>query len=652
MIICDKISKSYGTLKVIDSFSYTFQDTGFYLFLGESGSGKTTMLNILSGMIPFDDGCVTMNSVVHEHCVVLSNYGDLYDYITQDTYFIDYLTVKDNLRVLSDDEDKITEVLESFGLGKIADNAPSSLSGGERQRLALARTSLTSKKIVFFDEPTASLDKINKIKIFELLKKMSRSMLIICSSHDPEAVEYADEVIKFAKPIADSTDAVPSGDKRTNISRQRKSKPGEIRSLKKRKKLSKYVSKWFSSKTRGKKSDVLLFVFLTLAMCLCMLADTPTSKLYSNMEQVYEINSLRAKTTVDDTDYYSSLEGTHGIVDVVISYSSSVPEPTAENNDEGSENDSLYLDHETVLYAIPFDPKAFSLSDEIAAGTYFHDKNDIMLSSEMAEHISGGDINSLIGQTITVNLYGKGDLQVRIAGVFNELNDFQAQYLKSAGIPYASGEGYDKRNYENLFFLNSLLMDDYMSDTDFNMNDQRGYQLYFDDFDSMINYYETYDGSHGSIYMEPLSSNIEGAFTLMSVVLLPLAVIIMLLSVLFYSSLIGTELSYNSRFISVFNYSGYRINDVIYCFITKCIQRLLLICLASTVISFVITVVFNWVNLKIMFIGFQIFTYNVFLITAFICLMCISAILSINMFMRRVRVKSWYENLVSTRDLL
>jgi len=48
MIICDKLSKSYGTLNVLNSFSYTFEDHGFYLLFGESGSGKTTLLNVLS----------------------------------------------------------------------------------------------------------------------------------------------------------------------------------------------------------------------------------------------------------------------------------------------------------------------------------------------------------------------------------------------------------------------------------------------------------------------------------------------------------------------------------------------------------------------------------------------------------------------------
>ena len=58
MIVCNKISKSYGDLKIFDNFSYKFNDTGLYLLYGRSGSGKTTLLNILYGLEPFNNGYI------------------------------------------------------------------------------------------------------------------------------------------------------------------------------------------------------------------------------------------------------------------------------------------------------------------------------------------------------------------------------------------------------------------------------------------------------------------------------------------------------------------------------------------------------------------------------------------------------------------
>ena len=124
MIICKNVSKVYSNIKVIDSTSVTFSDVGFYLLSGESGSGKTTFLNVLSGMIPFDSGTIKIGDTEFEGRVDASAYEDGYDYITQDTYFVDYLTVFENLSILSDDESRIDSALEEFGLLKIKDSCP------------------------------------------------------------------------------------------------------------------------------------------------------------------------------------------------------------------------------------------------------------------------------------------------------------------------------------------------------------------------------------------------------------------------------------------------------------------------------------------------------------------------------------------------
>lgn len=118
MISCENIFKVFSGEVILDSFSYTFEETGFYLLLGESGSGKTTFLNILSGFLPFEGGRITWNGHFFEEQVKNSLIENEFDYITQDSFFVDFLSVMDNMRLLSCNDGKIRSVLTRFGLEK------------------------------------------------------------------------------------------------------------------------------------------------------------------------------------------------------------------------------------------------------------------------------------------------------------------------------------------------------------------------------------------------------------------------------------------------------------------------------------------------------------------------------------------------------
>lgn len=635
MIKCVDLTKTYGDITVLENFNYTFEDSGFYLLLGESGSGKTTLINILSGMIPFDSGVITVEKADFESRVDPNIFERGMDYITQDPYFIDYLTVKDNLKVALDDEDKINEVLEKFGLTAQKDLLPTVISGGERQRLSLARALLTRKSVMFLDEPTAALDGENKEKVFECIKELSRTALVICASHDTAAEKYADNIITFEKhnrkaEKKEKTDSVPSY---------------PIKSGEKKKNLLKYLRGWFSSRRRGKKTDILLTVFLTLAMLMCMMADTPQGKLNANIEHVYKINALRFFTKSKDAEYFTSLVGQHGITDIMMDYNGSVPyAPYAD--------DEFNKVYENILYMLPFNKETFRLSDRLAAGTWFEEKYDIILYAEMAERLAPGNWESLIGTTIPVGLYGAGQVDMRIVGVMDRLNDFEKQYMRSIDINIADKAGYAPENYMNLFFINSLITDDMIYDEKCYYFGQREYYLFFDSYKSLKEFTEIYDKDYGIIYEPPLSVGVSESAQILALVCLPLAFLILLISVLFYANIIGTELAYNSGFISAFNYAGYGIKDIVRGFALLNSARLAVICLISAAIAFVIAQIVNYINYRNVFVGFQIFTFSPLMITLFIAILCISAAVSINVFLRRAKARTWYENIITSRDLL
>lgn len=627
----------------MDSFSYTFESHGFYLLFGESGSGKTTLLNILSGMIPYEDGTIEVDGQSFEGRVDPNSFSGHFDYITQDPFFVDFLNIGENMRILLDDERAIKIALEKFGLQERINQLVTVLSGGERQRLALARSFLTKKKVLFLDEPTAALDEGNKRVVFELIKELSRSCLVICSSHDIVAKEYADVTITMQK----------HGEKKSRgVNKDKVLNKYELINKKDPKTLIPFMKKWFSSKHRSRKNDLFLGIFLVLAMLLCLLADTPQVKMDSNIEYVYKINSLRLETRSDDAEYFASLEGQHGITDVVLLYNGGVPATMTQ--EQNGVQVPVKIDYELVLYAIPFDENSFRLSSKIEAGNYFQDKNDIVLSSEMANQLSpSGDWSSLIGMTIPVNVYKKGTIEFRVAGVLGEMDDFERQYLSSASTSMSAGDGYNPDNYVRLFYINSLFMDDYMYDETFYRGEgQRSYQLYFDSYRSLKKYMENHDESYGTVQVGTITNGIYEVFSLMTCVLLPLAFLIMMLSLLFYGNLIGTELAYNSRFISAFNYAGYDMRDIIRCFARLNTRRLTVISLLSAGVALSMATIVNHINSKTVFIGFQIFTYNPILMVVFIILLVVFSAISVKLILRRAKKRTWYENLILSRDLL
>lgn len=638
MIKCDKISKYYDDICALDAFSYTFKDSGFYLLFGESGCGKTTLLNVLSGMISYDDGTITVGGQPFSGRVDPNCYDGRSDYLTQDPFFIDFLTVWENMKVFADSEEVIEAGLKRFELQEKEKLPVTVLSGGECQRLALARSLISEKRILFLDEPTASLDEENKRKVFESVKRLSESCLVICASHDAVAREYADEVIRFQRSRK------VSGVQRKSA---REKRIYQLSQKKNPQNLPFFLKKWFSSDRRRRKTDVILGAFLVLAMMLCLLADTPQGKRDSNIEYVYKINSLELQTTSDDEEYFASLEGKYGITEVVLLYN--VPFSIPDKDDILVEGP----DYEVELEVIPFDADVFRLSNRIEAGTYFKEKNDIILSSEMANSLARGNWESLIGMKVPVKVYGKGVVEFNVVGVFGEMNDFERQYLSSSNTQMAAGDSYRPESYKNLFYVNSLFMDDYFFDDDFYYGyGQRGYQLYFDSYKSLVKYTKMHDESYGRIRVGIFSDGISDLFDMMAYILLPLAALITILSILFYGNLIRTELVYNSRFFSVFNYAGYEMRDIIKCFARLNTRRLMIICSVSTLMTLLITSVINGINVRKVYIGFQIFTYNPLVILSFIGLLLVFSRISVKMALRKVKAMSWYENIIASRDLL
>ena len=204
------VSKNFGERNLFSNFNFIFNERKLYSIIGESGTGKTTLLNILSlnssdfdGDIQADQYTFKKLSDKEKRDFRLRNFG----FVFQNFNLFEEDTVYNNLRVTLDaaikcneevKKRRINEILDNLGIAKLKNNYVKNLSGGEKQRVAIGRALITSPEIIFCDEPTGSLDEENTKSIFELLRGVSKYATVIVVTHDEEnAKKYSDYVLKL-----------------------------------------------------------------------------------------------------------------------------------------------------------------------------------------------------------------------------------------------------------------------------------------------------------------------------------------------------------------------------------------------------------------------------------------------------------------------
>lgn len=187
---------------ILRNINISTKNAGIIGITGHSGTGKSTLLYTLAGFgINNWTGTInycgeTYKSMNQDSLNKLRK--DEFSFIFQKPYLISYLTVIDN--VLSsvnsyDFLDSANSALERLGVLEYKDSKTSLLSGGEQQRIAIARALIKDPKVIFADEPTASLDHENAVNVMELFKEISKERLIFIVSHDNRLFGYFDELL-------------------------------------------------------------------------------------------------------------------------------------------------------------------------------------------------------------------------------------------------------------------------------------------------------------------------------------------------------------------------------------------------------------------------------------------------------------------------
>lgn len=665
MMTIKHLKKSYpGQPPTLRDVDLCLSDTGFYLLLGESGSGKTTFLNILAGMLPFEEGSIKWQGEAFDRELPEMLRGEA-EYITQEPFFADFLSAADNLKLLGISDETVEKKLNRFGLAEKKDQLPTTLSGGERQRLALARALVKGRKVLLLDEPTAALDDGNKRKIFELLKDLSGEVLVLCATHDPDAKAYADVVLQFDKgtgrvescPSSDAMkpDACPVSRPLSSPSALFASASGGGRD----RSAFPFLRKWFHSGRREKFSRFCFIFFLTLVLCLVCLADTPAHKSDVTMAKLYHLNMLKL-ILHGGLDVNDVLPEDSRLRVMTLSYNGSCPDGIVYSPDVIMYDSP---DYEMTFNALPDDPSLCRISSRIRYGSWFTGPDQIILSPAMAEKLAGKRPEKLIGSTISRKLYQRGDVKLTIVGITEDLNDAERVYLDAADVSQIDyGKNVDPDNERNLYYGSASTLDGYREDESFYSGSggwQRVYYLYFQNYAAMDSYYRDFADAlnekyGGDFHLEKagLPISYELRWPLISRILLPSAALATLLTGLFYGVLRRTEFLYNSRFAAVFEYAGFEKKKLLRQLMGLSLLELAKQLLIAAVLTVILTMRVNLINHKKLLLPLEIFTYNPWLIAGFVFLLFGMAWLVLRFTFKRFRSGTWYELIMAARDLL
>lgn len=249
MLELKKISKVYHTAgltqKALDDVSIIFRKNEFVSILGQSGSGKTTMLNIIGGLDNYTDGDLIINGISTKK--YKNRDWDVYrnhrvGFVFQSYNLIPHQTALQNVELAltlsgvgkEERRKRSIAVLKKVGLEKQINKKPNQMSGGQMQRIAIARALVNDPDILLADEPTGALDSETSIQVMNLLKEIAKDKLVIMVTHNPELANlYSTRIVKLldGKIVDDSNPFDGKEELKEDKKKSKKSKMGFLTAL-------------------------------------------------------------------------------------------------------------------------------------------------------------------------------------------------------------------------------------------------------------------------------------------------------------------------------------------------------------------------------------------------------------------------------------
>ena len=244
MLQLKNITKNYLSgdteVKALKGIDLEFRESEFVAILGQSGCGKTTLLNIIGGLDRYTTGDLIINDKSTKEFKAKD--WDTYrnhsiGFVFQNYNLIPHQTVLANVELAltisgvnkEERRKRAKEALEKVGLGDQLNKKPNQMSGGQMQRVAIARALVNDPDILLADEPTGALDSQTSIQVMEILKEISKDRLIIMVTHNPDLAEkYSTRIIKLLDgKVTDDSNPYEATKRELDKARTKKEKSGK-----------------------------------------------------------------------------------------------------------------------------------------------------------------------------------------------------------------------------------------------------------------------------------------------------------------------------------------------------------------------------------------------------------------------------------------
>lgn len=244
MLQLKNITKNYlsgdNEVQALKGIDIEFRENEFVSILGQSGCGKTTLLNIIGGLDRYTSGDLIINGKSTKE--FKDKDWDTYrnhsvGFVFQSYNLIPHQTVLANVELAltisgvgkAERKKRAIEALQKVGLGDQLNKKPNQMSGGQMQRVAIARALVNNPDILLADEPTGALDSKTSVQVMEILKEISKDKLIIMVTHNPELAEkYSSRIVKLLDgKIIDDSNPYKSSEEDVKKARNKKDKSGK-----------------------------------------------------------------------------------------------------------------------------------------------------------------------------------------------------------------------------------------------------------------------------------------------------------------------------------------------------------------------------------------------------------------------------------------
>ncbi|MEG2338186.1 MAG: ATP-binding cassette domain-containing protein [Clostridium sp.] len=449
MIKLSNISKKYGNNLVLDNINYTFPEKGLVCIVGESGCGKTTLLNMLAGFDTEYQGDITVEGVPlntltsEELCqyrrdkigFVFQNYNLLTGYSTLENILLsEQRDSNDNGEAL----DKAKTLLSKLSIEDKKDQLCETLSGGQKQRVAIARALLGSPSILLCDEPTGALDRKTSTEIMEMLKEISLERLVVVITHDPKILTFADEVINL---------------KNKNLEVEKSREFKESNELKEPKKQSK-STRVKSLKIARKNFKVNIKKYITVAIAISIGVISMLLSLSSGKVINQSVSEFKEKNTAYNNGYIKGKD-----------------EKTFNMLSEDKRLENVYYQYKLNNITLEINSKDVLIEEKIPMPKSTEvlsygvlprkGKNEIAITPSLAKKFSS-EINTLIGKEAKLKVDGK-EYILKISGIYNAAyddffvsSDIEKQMYKDS-IKETYSISYDVTDFKDIVEVSNML---------------------------------------------------------------------------------------------------------------------------------------------------------------------------------------------------